>query len=169
MNPQRSYDYLSRARQHVLEPVLTLTPDEYTREFPISLGSVARVLTHIVASEWYYVQRLQGLDTPPVEQWPLRDDQPPEAQTLVDAWRRQADQTRAAIDAVTDWNAVISYELINDDGDHLSVSASAGDIFTQLAFHEVHHRAQVLNMLRQLNRTVADIDYNWLMYSIQKR
>jgi uncharacterized damage-inducible protein DinB len=45
------------------------------------------------------------------------------------------------------------------------VNASPADIFTQLALHEVHHRAQALNILRRLGVTFAeDLDYNALMY-----
>jgi uncharacterized damage-inducible protein DinB len=42
--------------------------------------------------------------------------------------------------------------------------AGAADIFTQLVLHEVHHRAQAMNMLRQLGIAAEDIDYNTLMY-----
>lgn len=46
------------------------------------------------------------------------------------------------------------------------MEATARDIFTQLAFHEVHHRAQVLNMLRQVGcPELGDLDFNALMYS----
>jgi len=44
------------------------------------------------------------------------------------------------------------------------MTATAGDIATQLVLHEVHHRAQAMAMLRHLGRPVQDIDYNDLMY-----
>jgi uncharacterized damage-inducible protein DinB len=44
------------------------------------------------------------------------------------------------------------------------VTASAADIFTQLALHEVHHRAQAMHILTRLGVGVGDIDYNLLMY-----
>jgi uncharacterized damage-inducible protein DinB len=31
--------------------------------------------------------------------------------------------------------------------------------------HEVHHRAQAMNILRQLGVKLADIDYNAMMYT----
>jgi uncharacterized damage-inducible protein DinB len=43
-------------------------------------------------------------------------------------------------------------------------TATAVDIFTQLVLHEVHHRAQVMNMLTRLGVGVGDIDSNLLMY-----
>lgn len=47
--------------------------------------------------------------------------------------------------------------------DRQIVTASAADIFSQMALHEVHHRAQAMNMLRQLGATMEDIDFNALM------
>ena len=49
-------------------------------------------------------------------------------------------------------------------------TATIGVLFTQLALHEMHHRAQVMAMLRLMRESganipgVQDIDYNDLMY-----
>jgi len=45
-----------------------------------------------------------------------------------------------------------------------AAAASAGDIATQLILHEMHHRAQVMNMLTRLGASVGDIDFNLMMY-----
>jgi uncharacterized damage-inducible protein DinB len=50
--------------------------------------------------------------------------------------------------------------VTTDDGRREIVTASADALFTQLVMHEVHHRAQALNMLRQLGVTVAALDFN---------
>lgn len=44
------------------------------------------------------------------------------------------------------------------------LEASREDIFTQLVLHEVHHRAQAINMLRHLGATVGDVDFNGFMH-----
>ena len=62
-----------------------------------------------------------------------------------------------------DWTTELEYEAEGDDGP-VVVTASPADIFTQLSLHEVHHRAQVMFMLRQLGVALADIDFNALMY-----
>jgi uncharacterized damage-inducible protein DinB len=38
------------------------------------------------------------------------------------------------------------------------------DVATQLCFHEVHHRAQAMAMLRQLGVEAQNLDYNAFMY-----
>ncbi|KAA0214533.1 MAG: hypothetical protein DYG94_10385 [Leptolyngbya sp. PLA3] len=42
------------------------------------------------------------------------------------------------------------------------------DIFTQLILHEVHHRAQAMNMLRQFGVKAPDVDFTSLNYRIEE-
>jgi uncharacterized damage-inducible protein DinB len=164
MEPLRTYDYLVNARGRVLGWVRPLSPEQYAREFPVGFGTLGRTLTHILASEWYYVQRMQGAAVPPYGQWSIRDDRPLPLAELEAAWTAQAGRTRAALRAVRDWSAPIEYRVTLDDGQPVIVTASASDLFTQLALHEVHHRAQALNMLRHLGVAIEDIDFNALAY-----
>ncbi len=164
MEPLKIYDYLTRARQRILERVRPLSVEQYAREFQIGHKTLGRTLTHIMISEWYYVQRIQAHEVPPYEQWPIRWETPPPFAALETAWLEQADSTRAALGAVRDWRADVEYRVIGDDDRPKIVTASAADIFTQLALHEVHHRAQAMNMLRWLNAAVEDLDFNALMF-----
>jgi uncharacterized damage-inducible protein DinB len=164
MEPLKVYDYLTLARQRVFEWVRSLSAEQYAREFPIGLGTLGRTLTHIMICEWMYVQRIQGRAVPPYDQWPIQDEKPAPFTTLEAAWIEQAGRTRTALGAVRDWSAPLEYRVTGDDGRTEIVTASAGDIFTQLALHEVHHRAQAMNMLRHMSIPAEDIDFNTLMY-----
>ena len=42
--------------------------------------------------------------------------------------------------------------------------ATAGGVASQLLFHEVHHRAQVMAMLRQVGVAAENLDYGVLMF-----
>lgn len=163
MEPLRVHDYLTSARQKIFDRVRQLTEEQYTQVFSIGLGSLARTLTHIMICEWAYVQRLQRHELPPYETWPIQDEQPPPFSVLESAWTDQAEQTREVLRSVRDWNEQITYH-VPWAKPPVNVTASAGDLFMQLVLHEVHHRAQVMNMLRQLGAAVEDIDYNALMY-----
>lgn len=163
MEPLRIYDYLTLARSRMFEKIRPLADDAYTREFPIGLGSLGRTLTHIMISEWYYVQRMQRRDVPAYEQWPIRDESPPPFPALEGAWTRQAEATRAALAGVRDWREVVEYRVTDDDKREVIVTATPADLFTQLALHETHHRAQALNMLKHLGVTFGDLDFNALM------
>jgi uncharacterized damage-inducible protein DinB len=165
MNPLRTYDYLCRARALVLDKVRPLTDEQLARVFPIGPGTLARTLTHTMISEWYYVQRMQGRDVPPYAHWPIREEDPPAFAVLECAWREQAAATRHVVEEVLDWDAPFEYTVTDDHGCEMIVTASAADLFTQLVLHEVHHRAQALNMLRTLGVAIdRDIDFNAMMY-----
>ncbi len=71
MEPLKIYDYLTLTRQRTFERVRQLSAEQYARHFPIGCGTLGRTLTHIMISEWYYVQRILGRDVPPDEQWPI--------------------------------------------------------------------------------------------------
>lgn len=166
MHPLRTYNYLTLSRSRVLDAVRPLPPAHYLRPFPIGPGSLAATLTHIYISEWYYIQRLLQREVPPYETWPIRDDRPPTFPDLERHWAEQAAATRAAFESITDWDAPRNYRVTGDDGVRRIVEATAADLFTQLAFHEIHHRAQVLNMVRQLGSPdLGDLDFNALMYA----
>ena len=164
MNPLATYDYLALARRRILDQARPLGAGAYEREFPIGPGTLGRTLTHVMVSEWYYVQRLGRRDVPPYEAWPIRWEDPPPFAALEQAWARQAADTRAALGAVRDWSERIEYRVTADDGRALIASTTADGIFTQLVLHEVHHRAQAMNMLRHLGVPAEDLDFNALMY-----
>lgn len=169
MNPIKVYDYLMLARQRVLDAVRSLTPQQYQQPFPFGLKTISSTLTHIMISEWYYIERLEERTVPPYEQWPIKYNEPPAFEVIDKTWSEQARRVRAAIAAERDWNRSITYLSFPDErGRRYQITATAGDFFTQLALHEVHHRAQIMSMLRELGDAatpVQDIDYNDLMYS----
>ncbi|MDX2115196.1 MAG: DinB family protein [Planctomycetota bacterium] len=164
MDAVKTYDYLVIARKKVLGWARGLTPEQYGRRFAIGPGSIARTLTHMLISEWYYVERLEGREVPPYAQWPIRDEEPLGFAVLEETWGAQAPRTRATLAGVRDWDAVLVYDNTSDEGKREIIRATRGDIATQLVLHEVHHRAQVMNMLRQLGVTLEDIDFNAFMY-----
>jgi uncharacterized damage-inducible protein DinB len=166
MDPLRLFDYLLRARERIFEWVRPLSNEQYMRQFPIGLGSLGRTLTHVMICEWFYIQRMQGRDVPPYETWPIQDEQPPPFATLEAAWADQTPQTLAALRAVRDWNALFTYPGTRNP--RKLITATPADIVALLAFHEVHHRAQAMNMLRQLGIATADLDFNALMFPVRE-
>ncbi len=165
MEPLRVYDYLTLTRFRIFQTVRTLREDQYMQEFPIGPGTIGRILTHIMISEWYYVQRIQGRDVPPYEEWPIKDETPPAFSVLERAWSEQATQTRQALTDIHNWESPLDYTVTQDDGHQVIVTASPRDQFTQLILHEIHHRAQALNILRRLGVDgPGDLDFNALMF-----
>ena len=164
MEPLKTYTYLTLARARVFDWVRPLGAEAYARPLPNWRRTIGQTLTHIMTSEWYYIQRLQARDVPPYEQWSIREEDAPALAALEVEWKEQAERTQEALRAVRDWSASLEYRVTGDDGVPAIVTASAADIFTQLVLHEVHHRAQVMNMVQGLGVTLDDLDFNALMY-----
>ncbi len=170
MDPLRIYDYLIKSRERVLDALRRLTREQYESRFAFGLNTIASTLTHIMISEWYYIERLEGRPVPAYAQWPIQYEKPPAFDVVERTWREQMKSIRAAIAAQRDWNRKITYvSFPDDDGKRFHITASAGDILTQLALHEVHHRAQIMAMLREMGDArpgplLEDLDYNTLMY-----
>ena len=168
MDPIRTYDYLIKSRDHVLAATRPLTPQQYRREFGIGLKSIGSTLTHIMISEWYYVERMGGRSVPRYEQWPIKYEDPPVFEVVETIWREQGHRIRGVIAAERDWKRAITWDSFPDDhGKRFQIAATAGDVLTQLVLHEVHHRAQVMAMFRELGEGVPplqDLDFGELMY-----
>lgn len=166
MDPVKIYAYLTKSRERVLDAVKPLSAEQYFRRFEFGLSTIASTVAHIMISEWYYIERLEGREVRPYADWPIKYEQPPEFAVIELRWREQAEITRAAICRERDWGRVISYVSFPDEqGRRFNISATAGDMFTQLALHEVHHRSQVMAMIRLMGLTpVEDVDYNAMMF-----
>ncbi len=165
MQPLRIYDYLTRSRATIFDGARALTDEQYRQPFPIGPGSLAAIFTHTYISEWYYIERILAHDVPPYAQWEIRDENPPPFAQLEQLWNAQAARTRDTLAGVTDWNAPVRYTVTTDDGKTWRVTANIGDVATQLALHEMHHRAQALNVLRHLGVAFKDdLDFNSTMY-----
>lgn len=164
MNPVKTYTYLQTARKLVIDWARPVADANWDRPFPIGLGTLGKTLAHIAMCEHLYVTRMQKLPLPPKDRWPIDDDHPPVLADLEQRWNQQATRTRDVIAAIADWETPYSYQA-DWDGQKQLVTASPADIFTQLVTHEVHHRAQAMNILRQVGVTLGDVDYNALMYT----
>ena len=164
MEPTKVYEYLTRARQRLFDGIRPLDEGAHAREFPFGHGTLLRTLTHILASESYYILRMQERAVPPYEEWPIREEEPLSFAALEAAWNEQASATRAALSAALEWGVELEYRVTDDDGRPMVVNATPLEIFTQLVLHEVHHRAQVIAMLKQLGVSIGDVDFNMLMY-----
>jgi uncharacterized damage-inducible protein DinB len=107
-----------------------------------------------------------GRPVPPYEEWPIQYEKPPTFAEVESIWTRQAAETRAGLAAQSDWGRLIEYRTVRD-GRPIIITTSPNDLLTQLALHEVHHRAQVMCMLRQLGVAAEDIDFNALMHPVR--
>lgn len=162
------YAYLVLARARVMDRAATLAPGQLVQALPIGLGSVAATLTHTVLAEWFYIRRIAGDAVPLYKEWPHQYEHPPALGVIRAFWDEQSVRTQRVLAGERDWDRKISYTALldeNEKGPAWTITATPREIFTQLALHEVHHRSQVMAMLRQLCAPVEDLDFSAMTYA----
>ena len=168
MDPLKIYDYLMQSRARVMDALRSLTPQQYQRKFTFGLKTFGSTLAHLMVSEWYYIERLEGREVPHYNTWPIKYEDPPAFDVIERTWCAQATDVRASIAREHHWARTISWLSFPDDtrgNRRYHITCTAGDLITQLALHEVHHRAQMMAMLRELGAPpLQDLDYNALMF-----
>ncbi|HEV2281167.1 MAG TPA: DinB family protein [bacterium] len=156
------FDYLVLARGRLFDWIGALPDELYTRAYPFGLGSIRTTLTHVADIEWGYVQRLTGRDYTRAES-PFTEVRYPGLAAFAAAWGAQAPVTRRALAAIDDPARPIEYVSRNFTPPRRT-RTTAGGIAGQLLFHEVHHRAQVMTMLRLAGAPAQDLDYSRLVW-----
>jgi uncharacterized damage-inducible protein DinB len=160
----RVFEYLAAARGRLLGWVRSLEaerPGAYAQSFPFGPGSIRGTLLHVAAAEWAYVERLAGRDFPLTDS-PFTLERLPELEPLVRAWDAQTVRTAAAIRALGDPARPV--EFISRVGPPMRARTTAGEIALHMVLHEVHHRAQVMAMLRQSGVRAENLDYSFLAF-----
>ncbi|MBI3997876.1 MAG: DinB family protein, partial [Armatimonadetes bacterium] len=156
LEPLDHYRYLTEARHRLLDRVRTLSPEQYEREFPFGLKTVRRTLHHMAGAEWFVLGQLRG--------WP-QGDNPVSLRRVLDAsaldaaWRDLEPSTIELITGEPDWDRPLEITVIIPSRQAFQVRTTALRVFTQFCYHEVHHRSQVMAMLRQLGSPVETIDF----------
>lgn len=164
LDPVHLYGYLTKAREKLLGWVRPLTMEQYTQEFPFGLKTLRDTLVEIPQAEWAYVRRLQGESVPAWEERPFAPFLRTEFAPFEAALRAQAEETATALGEISDWARPVEYPGVFK-GKPLRIRTTTGGIAAQLLFHEIHHRAQAMAMLRQLGVPAQDLDYAYLMYA----
>ena len=158
------FEYLVEARRKLLDWVRSQSPSVYTQRFPLGLGSIRTTLLHIAAAEWAYVQRLAGRDAALAES-PFTPERMGQFEPFRAAWEQQVPTTRAALAHLGDPGRAVEFtSRLGAGAKPMRTRATASGIAGQMLFHEVHHRAQVMAMLRQAGVAAENLDYSVLMF-----
>jgi uncharacterized damage-inducible protein DinB len=155
------YDILLRARHKLLDWVEELTAEQYRQEFPFGLKTVRATLVHLAGSEWLYGKAARGEfargeDITP----PFTEERYPDFSSLERAWKGLEAGTRDWLESENDWTRRMEAIVRRGNAGLIRVGFTPETLAFQLFYHEVHHRAQVMAMLRQLGIAAEGLDFN---------
>lgn len=147
------FNYSDRANGQLIEASSRLTDDQLDRAFPMGRGSLRKTLLHIWAGEHVGLLRWKGqADTP----WP--DENVPTPVTVI---ARDLNQTSTDRDVFL---GSLDESILRQLTRYLDsvagyFQATLTDMILQGLVHSIHHRAQAVNMLRQLGIEPPEVDY----------
>ncbi len=127
------------ANDQLLDACAALSDEQLDREFAMGVGSLRKTLTHIVGALQGWGDLLGG-----------REQRP-----RLEAEGFTLDQLRELLESVThdferSARAHPHGEIVTGSRGGNAYSFTRGGVLTHVMTHAVHHRAQCLNMLRQL-------------------
>jgi uncharacterized damage-inducible protein DinB len=156
LQPIDHYRYLTEARRRLLARVRTLGPEQYEQEFPFGLKTVRRTLHHMAGAEWFVLGQLRGW---PDGESPFSPRRVRDAATLEAAWQGLEPRSIEIIQTEEHWDRPVEITVIIPSRQAFRVQTTAIGVFTQFCYHEIHHRAQVMAMLRHLGAPVETLDF----------
>ncbi len=154
------FDYLCIAREKLFGWVANQPAEVYTRSFAIGLGSIRATFMHTARSQWAYSKWLNGNEYAS-EDNPFTVERLPMFEPLAVAWTSADAFTRHVLsDFDRERRIEWSPSLIKPP---IRIRITGNILAGQLLFHEVHHRGQVMTMLRQAGVAAENLDYAVLM------
>jgi uncharacterized damage-inducible protein DinB len=129
------------ATRQILLTCEKLTPDQFARNFEIGPGSLQATLTHMIAAMATWTDTLaQRPNRPRIDQSGARYSPGQLLQLL--------DESTGELMAIANKHRL--EETVTRTREGTEYSFTRGAVITHVATHGMHHRAQCLNMLKQL-------------------
>lgn len=142
------------ATRVLIEDAAKLSQEQFHRRFEIGPGSIHDTLRHIVAAMLRWADRIGGQ---PLRDSIDRDDRrftPAELLHLLTSADADLRRVAAELTAADRWAAPMDFVM--PDGPTYTFTRAAA--FLHVLTHGMHHRAQVLNMRRQLGLPALGLD-----------
>ncbi|GJM25206.1 MAG: hypothetical protein DHS20C16_16210 [Phycisphaerae bacterium] len=149
--------YNDAANPLVLQAAKNLPDEALDRSFPLGRGSLRKTLLHIWAGESTWLKRWKGDVEAP---WPSESE--PVAVSEIAGWMDEVKRGRDSfVNGLTE-SALTKMQQYRDSKGKL-FEATLGDMLLQGCIHSTHHRAQAVNMLRNVDAGLVELDYmNWV-------
>ena len=151
--------YNDWANGHLLQTAGPLAAELLDRAFEMGRVTLRKTLLHIAVAEHVWVQRWKAKIEGP---WP-NEDEPVGVAAIRERLGATQKDRNGFLGTLTDpdLSRIVAYR----DSFGSLYTAALGDMLLQLCTHSAHHRAQAVNMLRNVGAGVVELDY---MYWVRK-
>ena len=147
------FDYNRWANARTVEPVASLSAEEFGRKLGGSFPSVRETLAHIYAAEWIWLERWHGRSPRALP----TAREVPSLEALKEKWGSVEDGQRGFVEGLTEARMEESVSYVNTKGEKWAYPL--GEMLVHIVNHSTYHRGQVATMLRQLGKTPLPTDY----------
>jgi uncharacterized damage-inducible protein DinB len=154
-------DFIGMLRGHnawatsvLIDDAAKLTHEQFHRRFEIGLGSVHDTLRHILGAMLRWADRIGGREEKPSIEKDGKQRSAAELRELLAQADADLGAVAEAIERRGGWNE--SMEFVVEGGPTYRFSRAAAML--HVLTHGMHHRAQVLNMRRQLGLPALGLD-----------
>ena len=146
------FDYNQWANATVLDAVSKLTAEEFARDLQSSHRSVRDTLAHILAAEWIWLERWNGVSPKAL----LTPTDFPTVSSLGTRWAEVERGYAEFMNRVSDESLATVITYTNTKGEEWAYPL--GKMLQHVMNHSSYHRGQVTTMLRQLGAEVNPVD-----------
>jgi uncharacterized damage-inducible protein DinB len=149
---QRLYEYNRWANSQTLESASKLTPEQFVKDLSSSHRSVRDTLTHILAAEWIWLMRWNGVSPKAL----LDPSDFPDLFSLRARWAEVEREQLTLINGLTGESLESVMTYVNTKGEEWKYPL--WQMLQHVVNHSTYHRGQVATMLRQLGAEPVPTD-----------
>ncbi len=154
---RRLYQYTDWATEKVLSHAEQLGTGDLDRSFDMGHGSIRKNLLHMYKSERWWLETWTGIQT--------TSSRLPESTTigkLRSLWQTNADARNRYLDEADEEE---SHRVVEVTAVGPPLRFTVGESAMQMTMHGTHHRAQIVNLFRQVDSPIGNID---MLYAIDE-
>jgi uncharacterized damage-inducible protein DinB len=147
------YDYSYWANARLFNVLSSLTPEQFVETRPGGWGSIRNTLVHMMSAEGGWLERAGG----PKRGAALNPADFPSFASVASYWEAQESRLRTFLATLSDVDLAEPKEFTIPQ---LSLGGvlSIGEMLHHAVNHNIHHRAQVALLIRQLGVAPGNVD-----------
>ncbi len=146
------YDYSNWANRQMFRALEPLTEEQFTQSVGEGFGCIRDTLVHVVSAEWGWLQRCGGRERGNA----LKNEDFPTLISVIQIADKVATYVQEFLSQLQDTDLEKTVEFSNPKGEKRTMRI--GEMLHHAANHGVHHRGQVVLILRLLGYTPDDFD-----------